>query len=125
MIRILIKKYRTWKMLRHGAKIVKMFGRYGSLGFYGSGDLWQVKRFDMTEEDIKNLLYGAIRELTRDRKYFYNGIVKASFTDRGKEVICGMLDMYAGQIREAIEVDDLQRSKDLLMKKIKESDKDA
>lgn len=75
----------------------------------------------MTEEDIKNMLYGAIRELTRDRKYFYNGILKASFTERGKEVICGMLDMYAGQIHEAIEADDLQRSKELVLKKLKDS----
>ena len=121
MINRLLRMFRAWKMKRHGAKIVRMFGRYGSLGFYGSGDLWQVKRFDMTEEDIKNLIYGAIRELTRDRKYFYNGILKSEFTDRGKEVICGMLDMYAEQIHEAIEVDDLQRSKDLLMKKLKDS----
>jgi hypothetical protein len=122
MIRLLLKKYRAWKMLRHGAKIVKMFGRYGSLGFYGSGDLWQVKRFDMTEEDIKNVLYGAVRELTRDRKYFYKGVFKAEFTDKGKEVICGMMDMYAGQIYQAIEEDDLKRSKELVLKKLKESE---
>lgn len=121
MLKKLLEKIRAWKMKRYGAKIVKMFGRYGSLGFYGSGDLWQVKRFDMTEEDIKNLLYGAVRELTRNRKYFYKGIFKAEFTEHGKEVICSMLDMYAGQIHEAIEADDLARSKDLVMKKLKET----
>jgi hypothetical protein len=99
-----------------------MFGRYGSLGFYGSGDLWQVKRFDMTEEDIKNILYGAVRELTRNHKYFYKGILRAEFTDKGKEVICGMMDMYAGQIHEAIEADDLKRSKELVLKKLKETE---
>lgn len=76
----------------------------------------------MTEEDIKNMLYGAVRELTRDRKYFYKGVFKSEFTDHGKEAICGMLDMYAGQIHEAIEADDLKRSKELVLKKLKESD---
>ena len=68
------------------------------------------------------VVYGAVRELTRDRKYFYKGILKSEFTDRGKEVICSMLDMYAGQIVEAIEADDLQRSKELVLKKLKDSE---
>lgn len=76
----------------------------------------------MTEEDIKNMLYGAVRELAKDRKYFYKGVFKSEFTERGKEVICGMLDMYAGQIHEAIEADDLKRSKELVLKKLKESE---
>ena len=75
----------------------------------------------MNEEDIKNILYGAVRELTRDRKYFYKGVFKAEFTDRGKAVLCGMMDMYAGQIYEAIEADDLKRSKELVLKKLKDS----
>lgn len=78
----------------------------------------------MTEEDIKNMLYGAVRELTRDRKYFYKGVFKSEFTDRGKEVICGMMDMYAAQIHDAIEADDLKRSKELVLKKLKESNND-
>jgi len=76
----------------------------------------------MTEEDIKNILYGAVRELTRNHKYFYKGILRAEFTDKGKEVICGMMDMYAGQIHEAIEADDLKRSKELVLKKLKETE---
>ena len=76
----------------------------------------------MTEEDIKNMLYGSVRELTRDRKYFYNGIIKSEFTDHGKEVINKMLDMYAPVIVEAIKEEDLARSKELVMKTLKESD---
>lgn len=76
----------------------------------------------MNEEDIKNLLYGAVRELTKDRKYFYKGVFKAEFTERGKEVLCGMLDMYAGQIYTAIEADNLKRSKELILKTLKDSE---
>ena len=73
----------------------------------------------MNEEDIKNMMYGSIKELVRNRKYFYKGIMSAKFTEQGHEVICKILDMYAPVIVEAIEADDLARSKELVMKTLK------
>lgn len=78
----------------------------------------------MTEEDIKNMMYGSIKEMARNHKYFYKGIMRVEFTDHGKEVICKMMDMYAPVIIEAIEADDIKRSKDLVMKTLKDSKND-
>lgn len=72
----------------------------------------------MTEYDLKNIIYGSIRELTKDRKYYYNGY-KSHFTDEGKQVIGNMMDLYAEKIGEAIKEADEARAKDLVFNTLK------
>lgn len=72
----------------------------------------------MTEHDIKNVLYGSVRELTLNRHYFYNGY-KPHFTEEGRRVLSDMLDLYAEKIQEAIKNADDQRAKDMVMKELK------
>lgn len=69
-------------------------------------------------------MYGAIKEMARNRKYFYKGIMRTEFTDHGKELLCKMMDMYAPVIIEAIEAEDVARSKELVMKTLKDSKND-
>lgn len=76
----------------------------------------------MTEEDIKNLMYGSIRELTRTRAYYYNGY-RSHFTDEGKRVLSEMMDLYAEKINTAIEQADEARAKDMVFKTLKGEDK--
>ena len=75
----------------------------------------------MTEEDIKNLLYGSIRELTRTRAYYYNGY-RSHFTDEGKRVLSEMMDLYADKINKAIEEADDARAKEMVFKTLKGED---
>lgn len=75
----------------------------------------------MTEEDIKNLLYGSIRELTRTRSYYYNGY-RSHFTDEGKKVISEMMDLYAEKINTAIKEADEARSKEMVFNTLKGED---
>ena len=72
----------------------------------------------MTEDDIKNLMYGSIRELTRTRAYYYNGY-RSHFTDEGKRVLSEMMDLYAEKITVAIREADEQRSKDMVFNTLK------
>ena len=75
----------------------------------------------MTEDDIKNLMYGSIRELTKTRTYYYNGY-RSHFTDEGKRVISEMMDLYAEKISKAIEEADEARAKDMVFKTLKGED---
>lgn len=75
----------------------------------------------MTEEDIKNLVYGSIRELTKNRTYYYNGY-KSHFTDEGKRVMSEMMDLYADKITKAIEEADEARAKEMVFKTLKGED---
>ena len=75
----------------------------------------------MTEADIKNLMYGSIRELTKTRTYYYNGY-RSHFTDEGKRVISEMMDLYAEKISKAIEEADEARAKDMVFKTLKGED---
>ena len=72
----------------------------------------------MTEDDIKNLMYGSIRELTRTRAYYYNGY-RSHFTDEGKRVLSEMMDLYAEKISDAIKEADEARAKDMVFKTLK------
>ena len=71
----------------------------------------------MNEDDIKNVLYGSIRELTKNQKYYYDGY-RSHWTEEGRKVIADMLDLYAEKIIAAIKDADEQRSKDMVMREL-------
>ena len=70
------------------------------------------------------MIYGAVKEMARNRKYLYKGIMRTEFTEHGKEVMCKMMDLYAPVIVETLEAEDLARSKELVLKKLKDSGND-
>jgi hypothetical protein len=110
-------------MQQLGTKIVKMYTRYGSPGFLDSEGLKLVRKFKekrVTEGDIKNLLYGSIRELTKDKRYYYESTYRPHWTDDGKKVIAELMDLYAEKIQTAIKQADEQRAKDMVFKTLKE-----
>jgi len=76
----------------------------------------------LTENDIKNIMYGAIREMTRDRRYFYAGY-NSHFTDEGKRLMAEMMDLYAEKIDKAIKEADDARAKQMVFDTLKGEDK--
>lgn len=72
----------------------------------------------LTEEDIKNVLYGSIREITKNRNYFYRGY-HSHFTEEGYQLLKEMMDLYGEKIQSAIQNDDEARSKELVLKELK------
>ena len=106
-------------MERLGAGIAK----YSRLYYVAETKLAvQFKGMKLTEQDIKNVMYGSIKELTQNRHYFYNGY-KSHWTEEGKKVIGEMLDMYAEKIQEAIKNADDKRAKDMVFNSLKEESK--
>ena len=72
----------------------------------------------MTENDIKNIMYGAIRELTRSSKYYYSGY-RSHFTEEGKKLMTEMMDLYAEKIDTAIKEADDARAKQMVFDTLK------
>jgi hypothetical protein len=76
----------------------------------------------LTENDIKNTMYGSIRELTRNRHYFYESSFRSSWTDEGKRALMSLMDLYADKIYNAIKNADDQRAKDMVFNTLKKED---
>jgi hypothetical protein len=74
----------------------------------------------VTENDIKNLMYGSIRELSKDSRYYYDNSYKPRWTEEGRKIIAEMMDLYAEKITLAIKHADEQRAKDMVFKTLKE-----
>jgi len=98
------------------------------LGFrvsLGLGDLHRAKRskgFKMEKQAIKQLMYGGIKELMADRRYYYNsGMGKnySYFTDEGKVAVYEFVTEIASYITEAENKELDQRAKDMVMKELK------
>lgn len=106
-------------MERFGSRIAKLTRPW----YFNESKLAiQFKGMNLTEQDIKNVLYGSIKELTQNRTYYYNGY-RSHFTDEGKRVVNEMLDLYAEKIQQAIKDADDKRARDMVFNSLKEESK--
>lgn len=76
----------------------------------------------MNRTAIKDVMYGGVMEIMRNRQYYYQssvGSVYNHFTDEGREALQEFFNVMGGKMMEA-EHDDLnQRAKDLVLKELK------
>ncbi len=98
------------------------------LGFrvsLGLGDLRRVKKskeFRMEKQAIKQLMYGGIKELMNDRRYYYNsGMGKnySHFTDAGKVAVYEFVTEIASYITDAENADLDKRAKEMVLNELK------
>lgn len=76
----------------------------------------------MDKQAIKELMYGGIKELMNNRKYYYKSSVSrdySQFTETGKEAVQEFILDMARYISDAEEIDLDQRAKDMVMKELK------
>jgi hypothetical protein len=109
-------------MQRLGAKIVKTRGRLGSLGFYVSAAFQKVKKSKMDRPAIKDLLYGGMIELMRNRQYYYNSGVNSTYnnwTEEGKAALADYMNLVAGKMWEAEQAELNARAKELVLKELR------
>jgi len=76
----------------------------------------------MDSESIKALLYGSIKELSRNRKYYYHssvGINYSHWTEEGVAALSDFMNLMAHKMQEieAVELD--KRAKELVIKGLK------
>lgn len=76
----------------------------------------------MDKTAIKHMMYGGIKELMADRRYYYNsGIGKnySYFTEQGKLALQEFVSDIAVYITEAENTELDQRAKDIVLKELK------
>jgi len=78
----------------------------------------------MDKTAIKHMMYGGIKELMSDRRYYYNsstGRHYSHFTDEGKIALYAFASDIAYYITEAETKDLDNRAKDMVLKELKGS----
>jgi len=76
----------------------------------------------MEKSAVKDLLFGGINELMRDRRYYYHSSVGSGYsywTDEGKEALIEYMNVMGWKLKEAEEADLNKRSKDMVMNALK------
>ena len=76
----------------------------------------------MDRTAIKDLLYGGMMELMRNRQYYYNSDVNStynSWTEEGKAALAEYMTLVAGKMWEAEQVELNSRAKELVIKELK------
>ncbi len=76
----------------------------------------------MDKTAIKHMMYGGIKELMSDRKYYYTsstGRHFSHFTDEGKVAVQEFVTEIAAYITEAENKELDQRAKDMVLKELK------
>lgn len=76
----------------------------------------------MEKGAIKDLMYGGIEEILRNKYYYYHSTVGegySHFTKEGEQAIIAYTAMLAWRIRAAEEADLDRRAKELVLKELK------
>ena len=76
----------------------------------------------MDKQAVKDLMFGGINELMRDRKYYYHsasGQGYSYWTDDGKSALLDYMNVMGWKLKEAEEADLNKRSKELILKGLK------
>lgn len=76
----------------------------------------------MEKQAIKELMYGGIKEIMNNGKYYYRSSVGkeySNFTNAGKEVVNEFVQDLAGYITAAENAELDQRAKDMVLKELK------
>jgi len=81
-----------------------------------------VKKSNMDKGSIKELMFGGVQEIMRNRKYYYNSTVSSDYshwTEEGKEAICEFMSLMGREMLRAEEIELNQRAKELVIKGLK------
>ena len=106
-------------------KIKMVLIRLGFRVSLGLGDLEQAKKskgYTMDKQAIKELMYGGLKEIMNNNRYYYRSSVGknySSFTSVGREVLHKFVEDLAGYICEAEDAELDARAKDMVLKELK------
>lgn len=76
----------------------------------------------MRTQDIEKMLIGSIKELLKDRRYFYYSTIGPEYchlTEEGNRAILEAINLLGSRMVVAIEKDDIERSKQLMLDELK------
>ena len=78
----------------------------------------------MDKSAIKDVVYGGLEELIRNRHYYYHSSVGAGYshlTDEGKAAVSEFVDLMAWKMKEAEDADLDQRAKKQVIDQLKKA----
>ena len=81
-----------------------------------------MKKYKMDKTAVKDLMFGGIHELMKDRKYYYHSTVGQSYsywTEEGNKALCEYMNIMGWKLKEAEEADLKERSKQLVLNGLK------
>jgi hypothetical protein len=76
----------------------------------------------MNSKAAERVLIGAIKEVIQDNNYFYRSTAGPEYchlTDLGKEVIIETLNIFGARMLTAMDLEDIERSKQLVLDELK------
>ena len=90
------------------------------VGIQARGLKTRIKR--MRTKDVEKMMVGSIKEILKDRTYFYYSSVGPEYchlTEEGKEAIMNIMNVLGSRLAVAIEKEDIERSKKLVLDELK------
>ena len=76
----------------------------------------------MRTQDVEKMMVGSIKEILKDRNYFYYSTIGPEYchlTDQGKDAILEIMNLLGSRLVVAIEKEDIERSKKLVLDELK------
>jgi hypothetical protein len=76
----------------------------------------------MKSQDVEKMVIGSIKEILRDRRYFYNSTVGPDYchlTEEGNRAILDLINVLGSRMLIALEQEDVERSKQLVLDNLK------
>jgi hypothetical protein len=76
----------------------------------------------MLRRDVEKMIVGSVKEIIKDRQYFYYSSVGPDYchlTEEGKSAIIDMINVLGSRMLVAIEKEDIERSKQLVLDELK------
>lgn len=76
----------------------------------------------MDKQAVKDLVFGGLHELMKDRKYYHHSSVGQSYsywTEEGKEALHEYMNIMGWKLKEAEEAELNRRAKDMVVKGLK------
>jgi hypothetical protein len=84
--------------------------------------LQKAKRYKMDKQAIKDITFGGLVGLMRDRRYYYHssiGLNYCHFTEEGTKALSEYMSIMCAKLHEAEEKELDQRAKDMVVKGLK------
>jgi len=76
----------------------------------------------MLRRDVEKMILGSIKEIIKDRQYFYYSTVGPDYchlTDEGKDAIIDLVNVLGSRMLVAMDKEDIERSKQLVLDQLK------
>jgi hypothetical protein len=80
------------------------------------------KRFNMDRQALKELMYGGIAELMRNRHYYYYssvGVDYCHWTEEGQKALADYMNIIGWKMLESAEAELTQKAKDMTINALK------